>query len=178
MQICELILLTHAETTEDNGLINFSSKRHRILLLLPFRDCVYSLRNVRRWTSILMLAIIGAFSAVPLVRAASADLGSALPACCRRDGKHHCAMNDEYLRARSSDGPTVVAPLQHCPMYPQWMGIAFLRSPFRFAALPTANIFSAGLRNHPACFAQTFASYRISAERSRLERGPPSQQLA
>jgi len=158
--------------------MNFSSKRHRLLLLLPFRGCVYSLPNVHRWISILMLALIGAFCAVPLVRAASADSESDLPACCRRDGKHRCAMNDEYLRSRSSDGPDVVSPPQHCPMYPQWTGIAFLRSPFRFAALPTANIFSAGLRSHPACFTQTFALYRISAERSRLERGPPSQQLA
>lgn len=129
---------------------------------------------MRRLTSILLLVLFGGFYVVPLVHAASSDPESDLPACCRRNGKHHCAMMDRYLREKSSGAPVFTLPPQHCPMYPQHRGMMFPRSPFAFAVIPAAGADWAGLREHPACHAQTEARYRISCDRTRLKRGPPA----
>jgi hypothetical protein len=133
---------------------------------------------VRRWISILLLALIGVFYAAPLLHAASSDPESQLPACCRRNGKHHCAMKDRYLRMMASGAPAVMAPPQHCPMYPEHRGVVFPRAPFHVAVIPTAAADWAGLRKHPACHAQTEARYRIACDRSRLKRGPPASLLS
>src|SRR5213082_915167 len=54
---------------------------------------------MRRLWATLLLAVIGFALIGPALLAASADTN--LPACCRRDGKHHCAT------PASSNGPSI-----------------------------------------------------------------------
>jgi hypothetical protein len=130
---------------------------------------------VRRFAAILMLAMLGAFYAVPLVHAVSSDPESDLPACCRRHGKHHCAMMDQYLRLKASGKPTFNVPPEHCPFYPQ--GLPQTWAPFVAALLPARGAAYTALQSRPACPAQTQARYRISFDRTRQKRGPPASSL-
>jgi hypothetical protein len=108
---------------------------------------------VRRFPAILLIAIFG-FSAIG--PAMVVDHSANLPACCRRDGKHHCASIET-----SDAGPGVAGP--RCAEFPK--AGAF---PLHFGtALPGSSrlIFGALLR-HPAVAAQAAAGYRISFSRS------------
>ena len=48
----------------------------------------YTLAKMRRGVSIAVLLLLLTITLAPLAQAT----GSSLPACCRADGKHHCAM--------------------------------------------------------------------------------------
>jgi hypothetical protein len=95
------------------------------------------------------------------------DTQSALPACCRRDGKHHCAMMD-MLEADTDDSPKAVP--SRCASFPKHGVAASLSA----SAAPAPVQAVAGLVfTHPEDKAQAEALYRISYARSRQERGPP-----
>jgi hypothetical protein len=116
---------------------------------------------MRRLPAILLIAIFG-FSVIGPVLVV--DVSGNLPACCRRDGKHHCASietSDAGLRAA---GP-------RCAEFPK--SGAFPLHPG--TALPGSSqlVFGAILQ-YPAVIAQAAAGYRISFSRSRQKRGPPS----
>lgn len=126
---------------------------------------------LRKFLAILMLFLFGAFYAAPLVQAASNDPDSGLPACCRRHGKHHCAMMDLYLKSIASGAPHVRTAPEHCPFYPHSKTASVVSSHAGLA--PSAAIFAAVV-SHPAVRPQTHAVYRLSLDRSRQKRGPPS----
>lgn len=96
---------------------------------------------------------------------------SALPPCCRRNGKHHCAMAGMMM---GMAWPYRVVT-EKCPY-----------SPFAALALMAPHAFAGGagqaftthsaLEASPA--AQAEAGYRISFHRSRQKRGPPQQRIA
>jgi hypothetical protein len=44
---------------------------------------------------------------------------SDLPACCRRDGKHHCTLVDMADGPESPAGLTLTVVRPKCPLYPQ-----------------------------------------------------------
>lgn len=67
---------------------------------------------MRRFLASLLLALFGLAPVAPLV-AANASLD--LPSCCRRDGKHHCAMDG----AGSPSQPGGPAATSKCPLFPQ-----------------------------------------------------------
>lgn len=128
---------------------------------------------MRRFTAISVLLLLISSWGAPLVASVASESGAQLPACCRRGGKHHCAMMMEaYLRLASGNKPALIAPPQHCPLYPQ--GIPQNRTSETEATLPSAGALYADLQSHPARHSQTFARYRISFDRSRSKRGPPS----
>jgi hypothetical protein len=91
-----------------------------------------------------------------------------LSACCRRDGKHHCMQT----MLEPGSGSAVVAPPQHCPLYPKSLPPGPTRLNV-FVPAPGAMFFAA-VQSHPAFAAQTEARYRIAFDRSRLKRGPPA----
>lgn len=94
-----------------------------------------------------------------------ADAQAALPPCCRRDGKHHCAMMDMI----DGDGSPKFAP-SRCPLYSRHVVVATVEQ----AAAPAEIAIVGGLVfTRPAPSAQTEILYRISYARSRQERGPP-----
>jgi hypothetical protein len=134
---------------------------------------------MRRILSILLLLVLG------LGPAGAADgLASGLrsgwtgkvdesrvPACCRRDGKHHCSMSAEQFADLS--GETTVAARESCPCMPQ-------------ALASTAPQLSALAKNTPAAIgglpAQFHASRAVTSvahsgdSRDWPRRGPPAAQ--
>lgn len=105
---------------------------------------------------------------VPLIAPtfASAPDDSQLPACCRRGGKHHCAMNMEVGSIPSS--AHVVS--EKCPYSP--FAPTHLLLPHSCAL--AAGVDLAGLAFGPAARIRSAeAGYRISGDRTRHKRGPP-----
>ena len=144
-------------------MISITKPRSRILPNLPYN------RVLRRILSIAMLVMLGAQLLGSFV-AVSASVEANLPACCRRDGKHHCGMSAmQRSAALTGMGTRVSAVGEKCPYYPKAMAGA-LHLPF--APERSAAIF-AGICAHPTVSPQTSARYRISFSRSRQKRGPP-----
>ncbi len=114
----------------------------------------------------LVLTVIG-FSLIP--SALFAEKTSELPACCRRDGKHHCAS----MAAKHTQPPGVaIAGLRtKCPLFPA--GGAVPASGNAVAPV-AAHVFVAPVAVYPTAAAQTEAQYRVSFSRSSQKRGPPS----
>lgn len=131
-----------------------------------------SIGLLRRLLTILLLAVIGLPLAAPLF-AATLDSASSLPACCRRDGKHHCM----GLRANAGpgatsafSGPVFLAPKANCPCAPT-LPTAIHHDVF--AAPPPATL-STVVQTHDTAIAQVECQLRISHSRSRQKRGPPA----
>jgi hypothetical protein len=123
---------------------------------------------MRRALASILLALLSFPLMAPLL---VADTDSNLPACCRRNGKHHCSMMPMAAR-ESSLGPVARAIQPRCPYYPAANtvpgepNVALLASPPAIFAL---------LFSRPAGRARTDAGYRISFSRSRQKRGPPDR---
>jgi hypothetical protein len=135
---------------------------------------------MRRLLSILLLAILGlgpATSAIPAL--ASGVLSwtgkideSRLPACCRRGGKHHCALAGGTEQA-SSSGETTVAANDTCPFAPQMMAAT---------ATPVAAVVTPAF--HPTLLASELCVLLaavtlavLASRRSQPKRGPPTLQM-
>ncbi|MGB9030480.1 MAG: hypothetical protein WCC27_10205 [Acidobacteriaceae bacterium] len=91
---------------------------------------------------------------------------SQLPACCRRNGKHHCAMSMQMgnipSRFRVVSEKCPYSPFAHSPL---------LRPhPYTSVSAPAASRQTAG---PAAIVGAAEAGYRISADRARHKRGPP-----
>jgi hypothetical protein len=98
---------------------------------------------------------------------------STLPACCRRAGQHHCQMSPEAraLLLHESDGSTRInAKPQQCPYRQRSLAATHLQ-PFTPGA---ATIHAAFSLHKPSAAAQADCLRRISFDRSRQKRGPPS----
>jgi hypothetical protein len=125
---------------------------------------------VRRIVSITLLLLVSLPLISPLFAANTA--GSILPACCRRDGKHHCAMPEIMWNSSSRETDHHLSALrERCSHYPT----AVQASTLQFLSLHcnTAAI-SVVPDNIALRVAQEKARYRISFDRSRQKRGPPS----
>jgi len=118
---------------------------------------------MRRAIASVLLLVFG----FPLIApAVSMDAESNLPECCRRGGKHHCAMM--AMAEAPVTGVSVRAVHARCPLYPS----APATPSIDCIALPKTGA-AFGLVSHPAIHVQTEAGYRISLGRSSLKRGPP-----
>lgn len=125
---------------------------------------------MRRFVAILLMLAFGSFLGAPLL--AASNTTNNLPACCRRGGAHHCM--EGMTMADDGAGRRVSAPFEKCPFFPRAV------VPVRTQVQPASSshtIFFAGLQSHPACVAQTQARARVSFDRSRQKRGPPSLSL-
>ena len=112
----------------------------------------------------LLVALFGLSPISPVVFASNADSG--LPACCRRGGKHSCAMMTS--QPASSSGQTVQAA--RCRFFPP----AQASPPGRTASL--RGVFRANfarLVSQPGSCLQTEAVYRVFYSRTGQERAPP-----
>lgn len=123
---------------------------------------------MRRTIAIFVVLFTGLPFAAPLF-ATGAE--SAIAACCRRDGKHHCtktvvAVSDSTLPAFSQD--------MKCPMSPR----AFTSPVHSQAGLTTSAAVFAEVVSHPALSPQTQSNYRVSLVRSHQKRGPPAAVLS
>jgi hypothetical protein len=109
---------------------------------------------------------------MPLV-AATGDADSKLPACCRRNGAHHCMMNAVQASASLHGTQFEVIP-SRCPLFPK----AVRTTGNHDLNFDTAGLLFAQVISHPAMCVQTEARARIALDRSRHKRGPPSARLS
>ena len=126
---------------------------------------VYTWEVVSKVTICALLLLFASDIAQPLF---PADPESSLPACCRRGGKHHCAMTD--MASGDDDGSPKLGATP-CPAFP---GHTLTANTDPSSAPPEVPPIGAPVFSHPAAKAQTEARYRISHSRAREKRGPPS----
>jgi hypothetical protein len=133
---------------------------------------------LRQLIAITMLLLFGLPMISPLF-ALDADAAMNLPACCRRDGAHHCMMgmmgmatSGASASADSNTGNrTMVAVLTApCPYGAQTMPGAVHRD----STLSVASAVFAGIVAHPAGTPQTESKRRVASLRARHKRGPPA----
>jgi hypothetical protein len=120
--------------------------------------------------AIALLAVFGLPFVSPLFAITSMS-GTNLPACCRRDGKHHCVMTKTERSEQENDKPVFTAPIEKCPYSPP--AILGTHHPMTFA-LPSRQLVYAESVTHPVGTAQTESKLRISRDRARGKRGPPA----
>lgn len=97
---------------------------------------------------------------------------STLPACCRRDGKHHCTMSAGLrgsVQSASSE-PIARPAISVCP-YRSRLLMPFIS---RVLSVPCAVAFSGRTISYPAPDLETIVLARFSEIRSNLKRGPPA----
>ncbi len=123
-------------------------------------------KAVPKFIAIALLLVLACNTALP---ALLADSESSLPACCRRDGKHHCAMLETFEKQQESAGRSWRTVTRKCPMFPK-STVAFFTDQ---SAPPRAACFAGSITSHKAAKAQTEVLYRISHSRARQKRGPP-----
>lgn len=91
---------------------------------------------------------------------------ASLPACCRRGGQHHC----DLMTSQPAGNTGAAAIREKCPYSPAALSVVVLPT---FAPTTAAAIF-AGVQQHGSIAPQTEARRRISFDRARQKRGPPS----
>ena len=98
---------------------------------------------------------------------------STLPACCRRAGQHKCAMSPAFraLLQRDLDGSTrISAQPEPCPYRQRSLAASHLQT----LTLGSAATQATAALHEPSTAAQAECLRRISFDRSRQKRGPPS----
>jgi hypothetical protein len=123
--------------------------------------------TMRRLLSILLLAAFGLPVVAPVL-ALGQDLEANLPVCCRRNGTHHCGMMG---MERDSGAPTFSA---RCSSFPQQSAPAPTLK--RVAFIVTQPLLRLPLTTLTTP-ARAETQRRISRERSRQTRGPPTDTL-
>jgi hypothetical protein len=119
---------------------------------------------MRRSTAISLLML---FSWTLIAPFFAPDSHAILPACCRRNGKHHCSARMMGQLAGSQHGFTTVA--EKCPYCP--LNISSTNSPTYQANAACA--FYINFVSYPSYAPQTEAQSRFSFLCSHQKRGPP-----
>jgi hypothetical protein len=126
---------------------------------------------MRRLLSLVLLLVFGLPAVAPALDF-SATPDSRLPACCRRNGAHQCAMSQQELDGLQN-GAQVNMVGSKCPCYPT------SAAPLQHQQLgfhPAAPILTA-LISEPTQVSQIQAWARAAEEGARHKRGPPQQLL-
>ncbi|MEO6911617.1 MAG: hypothetical protein ABI158_11920 [Edaphobacter sp.] len=123
---------------------------------------------MRRFLAISLLLLFG-FPLVSPLFALSANSETSLPACCRRNGAHHCQMNIALARASTHQDAAFATPMK-CPFYP---GAATLvrHNDARLYTIATLLVEA----THPSTVkAPTYATVQIALDTAWQKRGPPA----
>lgn len=136
--------------------------------------------QMRRLLSILLLLVLAlgpAIAAVPAQALASGWTGerdeASLPACCRRNGVHHCGMNaDGHSSAISVKSETTVSPTCTCPCFPG--SAASVVAPVDALAADGAAELAVVTRWH--ALQSGVDAARFNQQRTWPKRGPPVSQ--
>jgi hypothetical protein len=125
--------------------------------------------EMRRGLSILLVLF---FSLGPLTAWSGADDDSRLPACCRRHGVHHCAMDAgmaaAVAQAASNSEPGFTAPA-HCPYFPDYLA----KSAASIAGLAADRVSLPAAVVQPHSPTALRFSIPLHPIRAHLSRGPP-----
>ena len=119
---------------------------------------------MRRALASLLLAVIGLPLITPLLLA---DLRPELPACCRRDGKHHCSHMQPDVRSAERPGFAFTAP--RCPLFPKAIPVA---QGIKLCSIPFQTSVEHFVRE-PAIGVQDKNRDSYSTGRTRRGRSPP-----
>src|SRR5215469_895434 len=123
---------------------------------------------MRRAIAVSLMMLFGLMPMAPLL---ASDPDANLPACCRKNGKHHCMM--QRMAAAQGAHPGFQTVQEKCPCCPFSAG-GVHSSTFHPR---TGGLFFPEIRRHPVCVPQTQAHYGLSMDRSRQKRGPPFSSL-
>ena len=125
---------------------------------------------MRRGFSLLLILL---FTLGPLAATVQGDDESRLPACCRRNGAHHCAMSESAARliAEAYAGKSIFTAPSTCPRFP---GSVYTVTN-SIHALAAAPIDLSGLAVNLHSPSATQSAARISQARTRSSRAPPAQ---
>ncbi len=93
-----------------------------------------------------------------------------LPACCRRNGKHHCMMSMAERAQSLDDKARIEAPKDKCPYAPATVAVSHHPTD----GVAAASVVYAELLSHPSVRPHTESKRRIARDRSRSKRGPPT----
>jgi len=124
---------------------------------------------MRRLLAIFLLCALGLPMAMPLF-AAAVDQDTGLPACCRRNGTHHCSSMTAGTSALPS-GTHVVASREKCPAYPAATTSIRTMDASLVAASPLFTELPRRVAETTAVEVRTVSDL----SRSQHERGPPPQ---
>jgi hypothetical protein len=119
---------------------------------------------MRRVFASLLLVLFGF---PPIAPALLAHTASGLPACCLRNGKHHCAMAEGDAPA----GMALRANQPKCPLFPKAQAVTVFSKTVVFGATPVASaphLFVAMIARPDGQFV------RIGLRGSVRKRGPPA----
>lgn len=136
----------------------------------PAARVVYHKTQVRRGFSIMLVLI---FSLGPLATLSPASEDTSLPACCRRNGEHHCAMSMRGMAgaAAAADGAAPILKLPpRCPYFPQH---ATVRNAPVYA-LAAFSVLGVVLPVQPFKHAAGRAAPLLNPVRPLAGRGPPA----
>ena len=133
-------------------------------------DCngIWSTMGFRRYIAAVVLMLLTTPLFLP---SGLADAESAVPACCRRAGSHHCMMSAPQA---DTSGKTVVRAASRCPYFSQFFSPAVAHE----FGIPAHIVFFTDLAPHSGSTAQTEAQARVSEARSHQKRGPPTIALS
>jgi len=120
---------------------------------------------MRRFAAILLISLFG-FQLCG--QAFISDAAGTLPSCCRREGRHHCAMRDGTHAGDSGSKSRFVR--SRCAQYRE-TGVFTPQSVT--AVVASAEPHPGVLPGFSSALAQAEAGYRISFSRARQKRGPP-----
>ena len=130
---------------------------------------------LRRLLSILLFGAILLPLIAPML-SIGAMAQSALPACCRRGGKHQCAMSVAERARMAGEQDSVASkavrfkmPLERCPYRQRSLAAVHLQTFAPGAILANRKY----VLRVPSAAAQAECLRRISFDRSRQKRGPP-----
>ena len=122
---------------------------------------------MRRLAALWLLMALAVPAVLPLLALPSSPSESQLPSCCRRDGKHHCAMT--AMLERESQETSVRRQPASCPYrshtFTLFHGFAIY--------LPASPAFHAVLVQHLTVRPHPNVSLLLAETRSHLKRGPP-----
>ncbi len=121
---------------------------------------------MRRFPAIVLLLVAISLSLIAPMLLAAAE--KELPACCRREGNHHCAK----MRGHQHGEGVQIAATSVCPLYPAGMSVPAAVQP---AAAPP--VLSSLHRPAPAPSTQmvpSVAQQQPASIRPWQQRGPPS----
>ena len=123
---------------------------------------------MRRLLSLVLLAAFGLPIVAPMF-ALGQDPDAGLPICCRRHGKHHCAMLE--ARNKESAAPSLIA---RCPFFPQ-SAVAPVTGAHLIVFHPPRLSASFAAAFAPA--ARTETHRPIARDSAHHKRGPPPELL-